>query len=57
MPAQEKIKAGLGGLPMVTLHSYPGQDHAFARIGGAHFDESAGLANGRTAAFFKEHLA
>ena len=56
--AQEKIKAGLGGLPMVTLHSYPGQDHAFARIGGAHFDvESAGLANGRTAAFFKEHLA
>ncbi len=56
--AQEKIKAGLDGLPMVTLHSYPGQDHAFARIGGAHFDvDAAGLANGRTAAFFREHLA
>lgn len=56
--AQAKVAAGLGGNGLVTLHSYAGQDHAFARIGGAHYDKaSADLANRRTIDFFKAHLA
>ena len=56
--AQEKIKAGLAGNPMVTLHVYEGNDHAFAREGGAHYDaEAAKLANQRSADFFKQNLS
>ncbi|MFX4220117.1 MAG: dienelactone hydrolase family protein [Thalassobaculum sp.] len=41
-----------------TVHVYTGQDHAFARVGGQHYDKaSADLANGRTSAFFKANLA
>jgi len=41
-----------------TVHVYAGQDHAFARVGGQHYHEgSADLANGRTAEFFRTHLA
>ncbi len=41
----------------MTLHTYPGRDHAFARPGGAHFHQGdATLANDRTAAFFKQYL-
>jgi carboxymethylenebutenolidase len=55
--AQAKIKAALAGNRNVTLHSYAGRDHAFARVGGSHYDKAdADLANGRTAAFFKQHL-
>jgi carboxymethylenebutenolidase len=55
--AQAKVKAALGGNPLVTIHSYPDQDHAFARVGGKHYDQkSAGLANDRTAGFFKSTL-
>ncbi|NUB15157.1 dienelactone hydrolase family protein [Azospirillum brasilense] len=55
--AREKVLAAVKGNPNVTAHVYPGVDHAFARAGGAHFDaEAAELANGRTAAFFKQHL-
>jgi carboxymethylenebutenolidase len=56
--AQAKIKQGLQTNPMVTLYSYPEQDHAFARVGGQHYDKAAAdLANKRTADFFKQHLA
>ncbi|MFA5119961.1 dienelactone hydrolase family protein [Zavarzinia sp.] len=56
--AQAKIREGLGANPLVTLHTYAEQDHAFARIGGAHYDKAAAdLANGRTLAFFATHLA
>ncbi|NNG02817.1 MAG: dienelactone hydrolase family protein, partial [Inquilinus sp.] len=56
--AQNKIKSVLSGHATVTLHSYPNVDHAFARQGGAHFDQAAAdLANERTAAFFAENLA
>lgn len=56
--AQAKIIAGLKNHPQCTLHVYDGQDHAFAREGGQHYDKpSADLANGRTTAFFKSHLA
>jgi carboxymethylenebutenolidase len=55
--AQAQIKAGLRGNPHVTLYDYPEQDHAFARVGGQHYDKAAAdLANKRTADFFKQHL-
>ncbi len=55
--AQAKVKAHLQAHPQVTIHSYPGADHAFARVGGKHYDKSAAdSANQRTAAFFKKHL-
>lgn len=55
--AQAVVIAALKDHPQVTLHTYPGCDHAFARPGGAHFDaEAAALANARTAEFFRRHL-
>ncbi len=55
--AQQAIAAGLGNRNEITLHSYPGMDHAFAREGGAHYDaEQAAVANARTIAFLREHL-
>jgi carboxymethylenebutenolidase len=55
--AQAQIKAVLGKNPKVTIHSYPGVGHAFARPGGEHYDKAAAeTANQRTAAFFKQHL-
>jgi len=55
--AQAPIKAMLGKNPKVTIHSYPGVDHAFARPGGEHYDKAAAeTANKRTDAFFKQHL-
>jgi carboxymethylenebutenolidase len=55
--AQAKIKQGLGANGNVTIHVYEGMDHAFARVGGAHWNAAAAqTANDRTAAFFKKHL-
>ncbi|NQW11900.1 MAG: dienelactone hydrolase family protein [Alphaproteobacteria bacterium] len=43
--------------PHATVHVYKGQDNAFARTGGAHYDkEAATLADGRTRNFLKAHL-
>src|ERR1041385_6395127 len=56
--AQAQIHATLDGNPLVPLHDYPGMDHAFARIGGEHYDvASAEIANLRTLEFFVSHLA
>ncbi|MBS0277042.1 MAG: dienelactone hydrolase family protein [Proteobacteria bacterium] len=56
--AQKKIEDGLKDNPHVTPHVYPQMDHAFARVGGAHYDHAnAELANGRTATFFRQHLS
>jgi carboxymethylenebutenolidase len=56
--AQKKVQDGLRGNPLVTIHVYPEMDHAFARVGGAHYDKAnADLANGRTATFFRQHLS
>lgn len=56
-PAQSQIVASLKERPGVTVHVYDGVDHAFARLGGQHYDKAAAdLANGRTEAFFKSHL-
>jgi carboxymethylenebutenolidase len=55
--AQASIREALGPNDKVTIHSYPGVDHAFARKGGANYDEAAAReANARTAAFLKQHL-
>jgi carboxymethylenebutenolidase len=57
-PSQRRIHEVLDGKPGIILHDYPGMDHAFARVGGAHYNaEAAKLANDRTAAFFKQHLS
>jgi carboxymethylenebutenolidase len=56
--AQKKIVDGLKNNPHVTIHSYAEMNHAFARVGGAHYDKAcADLANGRTATFFRQHLS
>lgn len=55
--AQAQIKAALEPLPNATVHSYPGQNHAFARHTGLHYDaEAAALSNGRTVAFLADNL-
>src|SRR5262245_2797908 len=55
--AQAKIHAALDNNPLVTIHDYAGQDHGFARAGGAHFNAAmAELANLRTIEFFVRHL-
>lgn len=54
---QAKVKQALAGHKLVTIHSYPGIGHAFARIGGLTYDKkTADLANQRTAAFLKTNL-
>ena len=56
--AQAKIKEALKGNKLVTIYSYPGVNHAFARPGGQHYDKKAAdLANRRTAEFLKKHLS
>jgi carboxymethylenebutenolidase len=55
--AQKQVADGLKGVPGVLVHTYPGVDHAFARIGGEHYDKKAAdLANSRTSEFFKKNL-
>ena len=54
---QAAMHAGLDDHPKVTLHDYEGLDHGFATEIGKRRDEAAAtLADGRTSAFFAEHL-
>lgn len=56
--AQAKIAAALKDHPRVAMHLYKGMDHAFARVGGQHYDKiNADLANQRTADFFRANLS
>jgi carboxymethylenebutenolidase len=56
--AQARIHSVLDPNSLVTIHDYQGQDHAFARLGGAHYNEAqAELANLRTLEFFVSNLA
>jgi len=56
-PAQAIILQNLKNHPLVTIHTYAGRDHAFARPGGEHYDEAdAKLAGGRTLTFFQANL-
>jgi carboxymethylenebutenolidase len=55
--AQAGIKTALASKPNVTVYSYPGQRHAFARHNGAHYNAAAAaLANGRTSEFLRQQL-
>lgn len=57
-PVQTKIKEALRTNSKVTMYTYKGADHAFARVGGVHYDKAAAdMANSRTAEFFKRNLA
>jgi carboxymethylenebutenolidase len=54
---QGRMREGLDDHPRVTLHDYPGEDHGFAaEMGKRRSEEAARLADGRTEAFFAEHL-
>jgi len=56
--AQAQVVEALKNHPQATTHVYPDVDHAFARIGGQHYDKAAAnLANTRTTDFFRAHLA
>jgi carboxymethylenebutenolidase len=55
--AQAAIKAAVAKKPNVTVYSYPGQNHAFSRNNGTHYNAAAAhLANGRTSEFLKHQL-
>ena len=57
MQAQAEIKAALARKANATVHSYPGQRHAFARHNGAHYNAAAAaLANQRTSEFLHQQL-
>jgi carboxymethylenebutenolidase len=57
-PAQAQIHAALDSAPHVTLYDYAGQEHAFSRINGEHYDEaSALLARERTLGLFNSTLS
>jgi carboxymethylenebutenolidase len=56
--AQTQIRSKLSGNSLVTIHFYPGRDHAFARPQGEHYDAAdAELANLRSLEFCVNHLA
>jgi carboxymethylenebutenolidase len=56
--AQQQIHAALDSNPLVTIHDYPQQNHAFGRPGGEHYDSKAAeLAHLRTLEFFVRNLA
>ena len=55
--AQRQISEALSRNFLVSIHSYTGMDHAFARIGGANCDKAAAdRANARTLDFFHTYL-
>ena len=57
-PAQKKITDALKGNAKVTIYSYPLMNHAFARVGGKHYDKAnADLANVRSQTFFRQNLS
>jgi carboxymethylenebutenolidase len=55
--AQAEIKAALANKPNATVFSYPGQNHAFSRHNGAHYNAAAAaLAHRRTNEFLHQQL-
>lgn len=56
--AQDVISAAAEELAHVQVFVYPGQNHAFARVDGVHYNAAAAqLANQRTERFFAKHLS
>lgn len=55
--AREQIVDAAKANPHITVYTYPGQNHAFARVDGMHFNaEAAQLANERTYVLFERTL-
>jgi len=55
--AHAAIKTALAKKPNATVYGYPGQNHAFSRHNGAHYNAAAAaLANGRTSQFLHQQL-
>ena len=55
--AQADIKTALAMKPKTTVYSYPGQNHAFSRHSGSHYNAAAAaLANERTSEFLHQQL-
>jgi carboxymethylenebutenolidase len=55
--AQAEIKKALATKTNATVYSYPGQNHAFSRHNGAHYNAAAAaLAKGRTIDFLNQQL-
>jgi carboxymethylenebutenolidase len=55
--AQAEIKAALASKTNATVYSYPGQNHAFSRHGGTHYNPAAAtLAHARTYEFLNQTL-
>lgn len=55
--AQAAIISGLKGRTGVEVHTYPGRDHAFARLGGEHYHAADALTAGRRSlAFFEREI-
>jgi len=56
--ARAKVAATATSNPHISVYTYKGADHAFARVGGIHFDAlSATIANGRSAEALAAALA
>ncbi|ATF20602.1 Dienelactone hydrolase (plasmid) [Phaeobacter gallaeciensis] len=56
--AQAAIASAFAENPRVTVMSYPGAGHAFARVGGDHYDEAAAeRANAATLDFLHRRLS
>lgn len=56
--AQAQIHKALDGNSLVTIHDYPGREHAFGRTGGEHYHAAdAELADLRSLEFLVTHLA
>lgn len=56
--SQALVEQALKNHTQVTLHAYPGRDHAFARPGGMNFDaHDAALADRRSLDFLNTNLA
>jgi carboxymethylenebutenolidase len=56
--ARAQLATALGSNALATIHCYPDIGHAFARPGApSHVPQAADLANERSAAFFRKHLA
>lgn len=55
--AQAGIREGLADQPLAAIHTYPGRDHAFARLGGTRYHAAdAALAGQRTLDFLRLNL-
>jgi carboxymethylenebutenolidase len=55
---RDAVHKALDGNPKVTIHDYPGRNHAFARIGGQNYNAAdATAANKRSIDFLKAKLA